>query len=558
MKKLRQLLTATIAIAMLTSMVACEQTPTSSSSSAPTSVSTTPAEDGREMVGNTYVVDGELPLVKEPTTYKVMFNGNVNDKAATQEEKDIMQIGADGTNITVMYEVLVGNYTDQLNLLLAAGSGMPDAFHGWNPADTLATNTNRLYELTDDTMQKFAPYVYEDLEAGVPGGMDALNFADGKLWALPAGVWAEQANSVQGVFFIRTDWLAAVGLDMPTTVEEYYEALLAFKTQDPNGNGQADEVGLTFTNSVVGENIWMQAGPWGIAGRNGHPENMMMMVKDGVVTPTVNTDAFKDFLLEMNKWATAGVLDVEAFTQTTAQENAKTNAGLTGSTSFWIPPEDELDIWAPIPTLTATGYEGQELHSGEAGTITANKTAFVITAECEEPEGLLSWWNYLHKDTETKRIGRDGAEGILWVENDDGSATVRIPSLDEMPDGIANTIELNYTLAWRGHGPVIFGDEAIKPEMDTGIGDSLRYDYVELYGDDRHTEFLPTRVRPADKVQQISLVRTEIETYVNGFVADSVVNGLTDEQWQDHLDRLDALQMDAWIAWYQDFVDGEF
>ena len=31
---------------------------------------------------------------------------------------------------------------------------------------------------------------------------------------------------------------------MPTTTEEFYEVLKAFKTQDPNGNGKADEIPL--------------------------------------------------------------------------------------------------------------------------------------------------------------------------------------------------------------------------------------------------------------------------------------------------------------------------
>lgn len=36
---------------------------------------------------------------------------------------------------------------------------------------------------------------------------------------------------------IRKDWLENLGLEMPTTLEEYHKVLLAFKEQDANGNG---------------------------------------------------------------------------------------------------------------------------------------------------------------------------------------------------------------------------------------------------------------------------------------------------------------------------------
>ena len=41
---------------------------------------------------------------------------------------------------------------------------------------------------------------------------------------------------------IRQDWLDKLGLKMPVTQEEFVDVLRAFKTQDPNGNGQADEI----------------------------------------------------------------------------------------------------------------------------------------------------------------------------------------------------------------------------------------------------------------------------------------------------------------------------
>ena len=45
--------------------------------------------------------------------------------------------------------------------------------------------------------------------------------------------------------FIRKDWLAKLGLDMPQTWEELYEVCHAFTYNDPDGNGVNDTYGLT-------------------------------------------------------------------------------------------------------------------------------------------------------------------------------------------------------------------------------------------------------------------------------------------------------------------------
>jgi ABC-type maltose transport system permease subunit len=49
-----------------------------------------------------------------------------------------------------------------------------------------------------------------------------------------------------------TEWLKNVNLPMPTTTEEFKKVLQAFKTQDPNKNGKADEWPLAGASSMNG------------------------------------------------------------------------------------------------------------------------------------------------------------------------------------------------------------------------------------------------------------------------------------------------------------------
>ena len=51
--------------------------------------------------------------------------------------------------------------------------------------------------------------------------------------------------------FIRKDWLDKLGLPMPTTTEEYYDALLAFKEKDPGGIGSSNVIPYVTSKNVV-------------------------------------------------------------------------------------------------------------------------------------------------------------------------------------------------------------------------------------------------------------------------------------------------------------------
>ena len=44
---------------------------------------------------------------------------------------------------------------------------------------------------------------------------------------------------------VRADWLEKLGLDVPETLDEFYEVLKAFKERDPDGNGIDDTYGLS-------------------------------------------------------------------------------------------------------------------------------------------------------------------------------------------------------------------------------------------------------------------------------------------------------------------------
>jgi putative aldouronate transport system substrate-binding protein len=140
--------------------------------------------------------------------------------------------------------------TDQLNNLMAAGTA-PDVCLTYS--NDLIANYRDLGGLTD-----LAPYIdtaLPDLKAflGADPAIDGrdlimrnLNTETGQVFSIPA----RRMNVAQCNTFIRKDWLDKLGLPVPTTAQEFYDALVAFKTQDPGGVGKDQVIPFTMTSDV--------------------------------------------------------------------------------------------------------------------------------------------------------------------------------------------------------------------------------------------------------------------------------------------------------------------
>lgn len=127
-------------------------------------------------------------------------------------------------------------YQQQLNLKIAAGE-MPDIFYPANGMEADLIKNGALLDLTDLLPEK-APHLWEAIPEEV---WDVVRTYDPtgekRIYGIPN---VRDMSLYAGL--IRQDWLDNLGLSMPQTQEEFVEVLRAFKNEDPNGNGMADEI----------------------------------------------------------------------------------------------------------------------------------------------------------------------------------------------------------------------------------------------------------------------------------------------------------------------------
>jgi len=134
--------------------------------------------------------------------------------------------------------------------LMAAGTP-PDVCMTY-PLDNI-TNWSELggiYDLSpylDTTLKDLKAFLGPD--PALPGRdliSRNMNAKTGQVFSVPA----RRMNVARLNTFIRKDWLDKLGLPVPTTTQEFYDTLLAFKEKDPGNVGKDKVVPYTLTQDV--------------------------------------------------------------------------------------------------------------------------------------------------------------------------------------------------------------------------------------------------------------------------------------------------------------------
>ncbi len=269
-------------------------------------------------------------------------------------------------------------YLEQLNLRIAAGD-MPDIFAPYNGNEAELIESGALLDLTDLLPEK-APHLWESIPEEVWDAVKANDpTGENRIYVIPQVLEYGRNGAM-----IRQDWLDNLGLEMPTTQEEFVEVLRAFKNDDPNGNGVADEIPTGGRE----EARWMGQlfGQYGIAMWEGYPQ---WDIYDGELTYSAVTENMKECLEWMSELYAEGLIDPETLLNDKSAWDGKINSGVVG---VWehLPQEcynyaeniyngtGEKPEIAVLPAISAPGYEGfytaRQMNGG----------AFVVTKTDDE------------------------------------------------------------------------------------------------------------------------------------------------------------------------------
>ena len=510
------------------------------------------SEDGVTNKGTT------LPIVNEPVTLNVVKERHMLDTTESYNEKAAWANITEETGITIEWtELAAGTAAERVPLMLSSGD-LPDVFWAALSDAQVLQNESNLFAM-EDYMEDFAPNslaTYEQL------GVDWKEIAttpSGHIFGFLGRYESLYENTGDGIQIINKAWLDKVGMDVPTTLDEFTEVLRAFKEKDPNGNGQADEIPYCFSEDMWCAYATNTMGWWGIGDGAGSDTTSSKSTRDGKVTGSVNTDEYRQYLEYTHSLYAEGLMDQEGFSQNTEVFSTKIKSGQVGTYFCWTALEyltsEQAEDWVVMPPIQA--IEGVDpIANGEVDRSTIQKNKWVITTSCEHPEAAMRLWDYQARDVESKMTVAMGEKGKLWDEYEDGSGYYFVVPEDTTPEF---TFEhMKYTYGVVNDPPLLTKEETPKNDGEISPSAALRdsmVDQVDEYFLPKEDQ-LPQIYVSTEAIDRRTFIETDLFAYIKEFRAQAIMNGFTDDEWNNYVSQLDAYGYQDWLQWYQDMMDG--
>ncbi|MGS5020056.1 ABC transporter substrate-binding protein [Paenibacillus sp. JJ1683] len=487
-----------------------------------------------------------LPIVKEAVTLKM-----VSPKAALAPDYSKMEIFKrleKQTNIKIDWgNIPDTDFAEKKNLLLASGD-LPDAFYGAGFTDYELINYGKDGTIIplENLIDKYAPNLKALLDRR-PDIKLAITAPDGHIYGLPS--WEENKLDTNPFFHvINKNWLDKLGLKVPQTLDEYTQALIAFKTKDPNGNGKADEIPLSFMHMQWCSDIA------GIFGAFGLPDNLEhRIVREGKVIFTASQPQFKEALKYIHdNWYKQGLIDPESFTQDAAQYLAKgkTPDETLGSYVWWeveeVVGQERSKDYALLPPLK--GPNGDQMIGRNNGG-GPGRGSFVITKENRYPAMTMRWIDQQYDPYMAAQI-HWGPLDVVFKKDEKGKL-VNLP----LPKGVsAGEFRQKVAPGTGNPGVITFDDFGKVVDMEPRA--QKRAEYLEKY----YTPYMKKENYPSiffepDELDKINRIEPELIKYVNTQRGKFIVDGEVDEKWDSYVKTLEKMGLNELMEIYQKGLD---
>lgn len=503
--------------------------------------------EGKTKEGETTEGETAFPIVDEPITLTIMARyrtgmADFKDMLTWQEYEKL-------SNVKVEW-IMVENqgYSEKRNLALATGD-LPDAFLKGNfgELDLLKYGQQGTFIPLNDLIENHAPNLKRILEdeRDYPGVREAYTMADGNIYSI-GYIMHKDLDPVRysPKLFMNRKWLDALGKDMPTTTDEFYDVLKSFKLGDPNKNGSEDEIPLWSSNIPLS----ILKGAWGLNNRGLRVANVDMdPAEEGKLRFVPIDPKYKDMLEYINKLYSEDLIDEEMFATDLADLLSKGEQNLIGAFALagntYVGSEHEDDFEGLEVALK--GPHGDQLWAATQPAI-LSKGSFVITNANEYPEETMRWIDYFYSE-EGMKLYFLGKEGVTYRETEDGEC--------EFLDVIINNPEgLDFQDALNKYVPFAIGDNPalLSPKYFQGAEmqpiPAEAASRMKPYG---VQEPWPTFNFTLEENDKMVALANDIHSYVSEKTAEFVTGQAQFSEWDEYVNTLEKMGLQEYMDIYQ-------
>ncbi|WP_210729221.1 extracellular solute-binding protein [Actinomyces procaprae] len=465
----------------------------------------------------------------------------------------------DVAGIPIAWEEVSADWDQKKSTMLAAGD-VPDLIVGTGAISDsdLATYGTLFEDLSDDL--DAIPNVKEML-AAKPELTALATQSSGAIYAVP-GYKRFWPPTVQHQY-INRQWLDALGLEMPTTWDELYDVLVAFKEGDPTGTGAkvipmdwspVGTTGFGYFQSVL------LLGSTGLPLSSGGGQGYFL--QDGKVSNFLIDERYRDVMVFLSKCYAAGLISEEVLTQDySAYQSAARGPGdgvaTVGFTWGWTRSDrfgpEIYEQYEAMPVLAQKAGQTAPVawsYDGFGENFPANQ--IVVSASTPNKEAALKVLNAFYDQEMSLQVlfGDIGPN----IEKVDESTYKVLPAEDGTDP---STWKWTSTLA--DNGPMWIRDD-ITVELPTDLQEAIdetvplqpAIDNMDLEKDVYPTQFIKMT---AEDISAMALVNTTMLNTTQTKFADWITNGGVEEQWDDYLATVKASGIEDNIAKMQQYYD---
>lgn len=427
-----------LTVAMAAGMVACGQNATVEST-------VTPAPGKTEST-----VVKETPVI----SYWMELNGNVAANYTSMEDTAFAKNLQAATGVDIEFEhPAVGQTAEQFNLMLS-NKVLPDIIEyswlGYSGGPAKAIEDEVIIPL-NDVIDQYMPNLKAYLAAN-PEIDKMIKTDEGVYYCVPFIRGGDTLLTSMGPM-LRGDWLEELGLEVPTTIDEWEVVLTAFKEKK---GATAPFTYQYASGGLTNNNPFAYA--YGVC-------RQFYVGDDGKVHYGAIEEGYKEYLMTMNKWMEAGLIDVDLATLTGDQVAAKITNGSAGAAfgycgsalGTWTTSGQASDpnftlVAAPYPTTVkgATPEMGQ-MDNNYIGTGSA-----AISTSCKDVEAAATLLDYAFGE-EGSLLYNFGEEGKSYVM-ENGKA-VYTDEVLKNPNGLSITHAMAGYIRANYNGPFVQSEE---------------------------------------------------------------------------------------------------
>lgn len=490
-----------------------------------------------------------MPVVNDKITLKFM-SGQSPLSANDYNDTLIWQTYEEMSNIHIEWELVPNDGLEEKRNLTLAGGTLPDVFYAMvlPNEDLLKYGQQGVFPKMNDLITEYMPNLTALLEE-YPEIRKGITFPDGNIYSIPT-IYDPEFTSVLtiGKPWIRKDWLEQLDMDIPQTIDDFYEYLKAVKATDLNGNGKNDEIpyGATNMDGLIG----FLKGPFGVGNRG-----LKHLYLD--VDPEIDelrffpiSDGYKEMLEFTNKLYSEGLIQKNIYTIDANASYGMGAEGLYGST-FISSPET---IYGKKAGENFVGLPALEGPNGKAfnqmNSPLSSMGGFVVTNANKNIPATLRWMDYFYSE-EGAKLFFMGVEGETFEVDENGELQY-LDKIINSPDGLTMEQELSKYIIWLGIGYPGIVREATFKGAETLPASLETAEALSPYLPD---EIWPRFTFTVEENNKLIGLQADIHKYVDE-MRDKFITGAEPlSNWDNYVDKVKKMRLDEYMEIQQNALE---